>query len=188
MKKHIKILAFFFSMTALLSCKKNEVIPAVVKEDLISENTAGISAKVNESIFSSAVNRADSSSVDTTQSSPFYATYGSDSSSLIILGNGKLNDQDDSVNWAQILLWVTRFNGADTYSIDDGSSLAVFSVVDTSNNLRQFFSSGSPNGNVIINQFDTINNTISVTFQFRALSNDSVIVVKNGVFHSVKIH
>ena len=184
MNKHFKILTLLFSITFILSCKKNEVVSTVSIEELNSESAEGITAKVNASYFSSTANRSDSI---TTQPTPFYATYGSDSTSLIILADGRVNDQD-SVKWAQILLWVTRFNGEDTYLIEDGSSLAVFSVVDSSNNLRQFVSSNTPNASVIINHFDTANNTISGTFEFTALSNDSVVVIKNGVFNSVKIN
>ena len=187
MNKNLKMLTLFFSITFILSCKKNEVAaPAspVSTEEQNTEIAAGIRARVNESYFSSTVNRTDTI---TSQPAPFYATYGSDSTSLIILGDGNINQQD-SVSWAQMLLWVTRFNGEDTYPIEDGSSLAVFSVVDTLHNLRQFISSGSPNGSVIINQFDTVNNTISGSFEFTALSNDSVVIIKNGVFNSVKIN
>jgi hypothetical protein len=83
---------------------------------------------------------------------------------------------------------VVGFNGEGTYSIDNGSSLGVFSVVDTSNNLRQFFSSGSPNGGVTITEFDAVNKTISGTFEFTAISNDSLLTVKRGVFNSVRIN
>jgi hypothetical protein len=196
MKRDFKILILFFSLTFILSCNKNEVSlsPASPEsnEDFFSTKP-GISAIINESDFSSALyspyagNVTDTIRIDNAQSAPFYATYGSDSTSLIILADGKLNNQD-TVNWAQILLWVTRFKGEDTYPIEDGSSLGVFSVVDTSNNLRQFFSSGTPNGSVIINQFDAGNNTISGTFEFSALSNDSLLTVKKGVFNSVKIN
>lgn len=190
-----KILILFFSVTFFLSCKKNEVPTSAspVSDEVSFSNKPGISARINGANFSSALdssstdNGSDSTRIDTTQSAPFYATYGSDSSSLIILGDGKLNDQDN-VNWAQILLWVTKFNGEGNYPIEDGSSIGVFSIVDTSYNLRQFFSGGSPNGSVIINQFDTVNNTISGSFEFSALSNDSVVTVKKGVFNSVKIN
>lgn len=190
-----KILIFFFSVTFFLSCKKNEVpsLASPVSNEVSFSNKPGISARVNGANFSSAldssstVNGSDSTRIEITQPAPFYATYGRDSSSLIILADGQLNDQD-AVKWAQILLWVTRFKGEDTYPIDDGSSIGVFSVVDTSNNLRQFYSSGSPNGSVIINQFDTVNNTISGSFEFSALSNDSVVTIKKGVFNSVKIN
>lgn len=195
MKKNWKIIALCFSIAFIVSCKKNEIhSPAseVSKEDL-SPKRSGISARINGANFSSDLdssstdNGTDTSRIDTNEPAPFYATYGRDSASLIILGDGKLNNQD-SVSWAQILLWVTKFKGEGVYPIEDGSSIGVFSVVDTSYNLRQFFSSGSPNGSVIINQFDTINNTISGTFEFSALSNDSLITVKKGVFNSVKIN
>ena len=182
MKKNCITLTLFFSMAFIVSCKKNYTLPTASQEsNQVEFNQPGISARVNESGFSSSNNN------DTTQPALFYATYGSDSTSLIILGDGKLNNQD-TVNWAQILLWVVGFNGEGTYSIDNGSSLGVFSVVDTSNNLRQFVSSGSPNGGVTITEFDSVNKTISGTFEFSALSNDSLITVKSGVFNSVKIN
>ena len=172
----------FFSMAFIVSCKKNDTLPTASPEsNQVVSNQPGISARVNESSFSS------SNDNDTTQPALFYATYGSDSTSLIILGDGRLNNQD-TVNWAQILLWVVGFNGEGTYSIDNGSSLGVFSVVDTLNNLRQFVSSGSPNGGVTITEFDYVNNTISGTFEFSAISNDSMLTVKRGIFNSVKIN
>ena len=182
MKNNFNILILFFSMAFVSSCDKNDTPTTVSPEsNQVFSNRAGMSARVNESDFSS------SNNTDSTQPAPFYATYGSDSTSLIILGDGKLNNQD-TVNWAQILLWVVGFNGEGTYSIDNGSSLGVFSVVDTSNNLIQFVSSGSPNGGVTITEFDAVNKTISGTFEFTAISNDSLLTVKRGVFNSVKIN
>ena len=94
----------------------------------------------------------------------------------------------DSVKYARVSLWITRFNGADTYSINDGSSFAYFDIVDSNDNLSHFSSSGLPNnGNVKISSFDTSAHTISGTFEFTAISNDSLLVVKNGVFNSVYI-
>lgn len=182
MKKNCVTLILFFSMVFIVSCKKNDTLATASPEsNQVVSNQPGISARVNESSFSS------SNDNDTTQPAPFYATYGSDSTSLIILGDGRLNNQD-TLNWAQILLWVVGFNGEGTYSIDNGSSLGVFSVVDTSNNLRQFVSSGSPNGGVKITEFDQVNKTISGTFEFSAISNDSMLTVKRGIFNSVKIN
>jgi hypothetical protein len=131
----------------------------------------------------------DAIKVEVLNSSPYYATFGSNDSSLIILADGQMPSQD-SVQYAKILLWITRFKGADVYSINDFSSLAVFSIVDSANNLKQYASSDLPNnGNVTITYFDKEANTISGTFEFTGISNDSsLIVVKNGVFNFVKIN
>ena len=55
--------------------------------------------------------------------------------SLIILVDGQLAAQD-SLQWAGISLCITRFKGAENYSIREGSSFAVFSEVDATNHLR----------------------------------------------------
>ena len=195
MTRICKILTLSFIVAYIASCQKNEITPLNSTETNVSKRIkAGVMAKVNNLDFISVVNSPDTVNlidpnvVDPNQPTPYYATYGSNDSSLIILADGQMPSQD-SVKYATILLWITRFKGADTYSINDGSSLAVFSVVDSSYNLRQFASSDLPNnGNVTISYFDTAANTISGTFEFTAISNDSLLVVKNGVFNSVKIN
>lgn len=182
MKKSNLTLISFFLMVFIVSCQKNDTLFTELPDSKqVLPYSPGISARVNESSFSS------SNYTDTNQINPCYATYGSDSTSLIILADGRINNQD-TVNWAQILLWVMKFNGEGIYSIDNGASLGVFSVVDTSYNFRQFFSSGSPNGGVTITEYDSVSNTISGTFEFSAMSNDSLITIKSGVFNSVKIN
>lgn len=193
MNKNYTLLLLFLLAAFLISCNKNETITPLTNIESDAKKS-GVSAQVNNAYFASNINPApvegtDTTKVDTTQATPYYATYGRDSSSLIILADGKLNDQD-SVKWAQILLWVTRFKGEDIYSVEDASSIAVFSVIDSTDNLRQFYSGSSPmpKGNVTINNFDRERNTISGTFEFTAQSNDSTLVIKNGVFNSVKIN
>jgi len=195
MKNMNKNIFVFFSIMAICSCEKKDI--ETLKENEIVDSKkimAGVLATVNNSSFISAVdaidtaNLIDSNAVDVNQPSPYYATYGSNDSSLIILADGELGDNPDSIKYAKILLWITRFKGQDVYNVEDFSSYCVFSVVDSTYNLRQFVSSGSPNGNVTINYFDTTAKTISGSFEFNAISNDSVLVVKNGVFNSVKIH
>jgi len=121
--------------------------------------------------------------------SPYYATFGSNDSSLIILADGQM-PSEDSVQYAKILLWITRFKGEDTYSINDFSSFAVFSIVDSTYNLRQYAASSDlpNNGNVTITYYDKEAKTISGTFEFTGVSNNDLMVVKNGVFNFVKIN
>ena len=195
MKNMNKNIFVFFSIMAICSCEKKDIETPKENEIVDSKKImAGVLATVNNSSFVSAVEAADTvnlldpNAVDVNQPTPYYATYGSNDSSLIILADGQLGNNPDSTRFAQILLWVTRFKGADTYNTEDFSSYCSFSIVDSSYNLRQFFSSGTPNGNVTINYFDTAANTISGTFEFNAISNDSILVVKNGVFNSVKIN
>lgn len=196
MKTMNKIILLSFCILSIWSCEKKDIEILKEEENEIVDSKkimAGVLASVNNSSFVSAVDAADTvnlldpNAVDVNQPTPYYATYGSNDSSLIILADGRLADNPDSTRFAQILLWVTRFKGADTYNIDDFSSYCVFSIVDSTYNLRQFVSSG-PNGNVTISNFDTAAKTISGSFEFTAISNDSVLVVKNGVFNSVKIN
>ena len=196
MKNMNKIILLFLCILSIWSCEKNDIKTPKEEENEIVDSKkikAGVLATVNNSSFVSAVEAADTvnlldpNAVDVNQPTPYYATYGSNDSSLIILADGQLGDNPDSTRFAQILLWVTRFKGADTYNTEDFSSYCVFSIVDSSYNLRQFVSSG-PNGNVTISYFDTAANTISGSFEFNAISNDSILVVKNGVFNSVKIN
>jgi len=195
MNKFFKILFVFSLIVYTVSCQKNKMTSPKAPETIDDKRIkAGVMAKVNDLDFISAVNSPDTvnlidpNAVDPNQPTPYYATYGSNDSSLIILADGEMQAQD-SVKYAKILLWITRFKGADTYSINDGSSLAVFSIVDSTYNLRQFASSDLPNnGYVKISYFDTAANTISGMFEFNAISNDSILVVKNGVFNSVKIN
>ena len=196
MKTMNKIILLFLCILSIWSCEKKDIETPKEEENEIIDSKkikAGVLATVNNSSFVSAVEAADTvnlldpNAVDVNQPTPYYATYGSNDSSLIILADGQLGDNPDSTRFAQILLWVTRFKGADTYNTEDFSSYCVFSIVDSSYNLRQFVGSG-PNGNVTINYFDTAANTISGSFEFTAISNDSVLVVKNGVFNSVKIN
>ena len=70
-------------------------------------------------------------------------------------------------------LWITRFKGADNYSIREGSSFAVFSEVDATNHLRSSLSGGLPSGDEIINYFNTAANTISGSFEYSAISNNN---------------
>ena len=197
MKNMNKNILIFFSIMAICSCEKKDI--ETQKEDEILDSKkikAGVLATVNNSSFVSAVdatdtvNLIDPNAVDVNQPTPYYATYGSNDSSLIILADGELGDNPDSIKYAKILLWITRFKGKDVYNVEDFSSFCVFSVVDSTYNLRQFASSGSPNpnGNVTISYFDTAANTISGSFEFNAMSNDSILIVKNGVFNSVKIN
>jgi hypothetical protein len=188
------ILVVFSLAVCIVSCQKKELTspktPGAIDDTKIK---AGVMAKVNGLDFISAVNSADTvnlidpNEVDPNQPTPHYATYGSNDSSLIILADGELGDNPDSIKYAKILLWITRFKGQDTYKVEDYSSFCSFSIVDSSYNLRQFVSSG-PEGSVTISYFDTAANTISGNFNFKAISNDSVLVVKNGVFNSVKIN
>jgi len=195
MNKFFKILFVFSLIVYTVSCQKNKMTSPKAPETIDDKRMkAGVMAKVNDLDFISAVNSPDTvnlidpNAVDPNQPTPYYATYGSNDSSLIILADGEMPTQD-SIKYAKILLWITRFKGADTYSINDGSSLAVFSIVDSTYNLRQFASSDLPNnGYVKISYFDTAANTISGMFEFNAISNDSILVVKNGVFNSVKIN
>jgi len=194
MIKIAKILAFFFLVAYVVSCQKKELTSPKTAETLDDKRIkAGVMAEVNGLDFISAVNSADTvnlidpNEVDPNQPTPHYATYGSNDSSLIILADGELGDNPDSIKYAKILLWITRFKGQDTYKVEDYSSFCSFSIVDSSYNLRQFVSSG-PEGSVTISYFDTAANTISGNFNFKAISNDSVLVVKNGVFNSVKIN
>ena len=196
MQTNKKIILVFFCLMAICSCEKKDIETPTEEENEIVDSKkimAGVLATVNNSSFVSAVEAADTvnlldpNAVDVNQPTPYYATYGSNDSSLVILADGQLGDNPDSTRFAQILLWVTRFKGADTYNTEDFSSYCVFSIVDSSYNLRQFVSSG-PEGSVTISYFDTAANTISGNFNFKAISNDSVLVVKNGVFNSVKIN
>ena len=194
MIKIAKILALFFLVAYVVSCQKKELTSPNTAETLDDKRIkAGVMAEVNGLDFISAVNSADTVNlidpnvVDPNQPTPYYATYGSNDSSLLISAHGRLGDNPDSTRFSQILLWVTRFKGADTYNTEDFSSICVFSIADSSYNLRQFVS-GDLNGNVTISYFDTAANTISGSFEFNAISNDSVLVVKNGVFNSVKIN
>ena len=194
MTRICKILTLSFIVAYIASCQKNEITPLNSTETNVSKRIkAGVMAKVNNLDFISVVNSPDTvnlidpNAVDPNQPTPYYATYGSNDSSLLISAHGRLGDNPDSTRFSQILLWVTRFKGADTYNTDDFSSICVFSIDDSSYNLRQFVS-GDLNGNVTISYFDTAANTISGSFEFNAISNDSVLVVKNGVFNSVKIN
>ena len=194
MYKTSAILVVFSLAVCIVSCQKKELTstktPGAIDDTKIK---AGVMAKVNDLDFISAVNSSDTvdlidpNEVDPNQPTPHYATYGSNDSSLIILADGELGDNPDSIKYAKILLWITRFKGQDTYKVEDYSSFCSFSIVDSSYNLRQFVSSG-PEGSVTISYFDTAANTISGNFNFKAISNDSVLVVKNGVFNSVKIN
>ena len=194
MTRICKILTLSFIVAYIASCQKNEITPLNSTETNVSKRIkAGVMAKVNNLDFISVVNSPDTVNlidpnvVDPNQPTPYYATYGSNDSSLLISAHGRLGDNPDSTRFSQILLWVTRFKGADTYNTEDFSSICVFSIADSSYNLRQFVS-GDLNGNVTISYFDTAANTISGSFEFNAISNDSVLVVKNGVFNSVKIN
>ena len=194
MTRICKILTLSFIVAYIASCQKNEITPLNSTETNVSKRIkAGVMAKVNNLDFISVVNSPDTvnlidpNAVDPNQPTPYYATYGSNDSSLLISAHGRLGDNPDSTRFSQILLWVTRFKGADTYNTEDFSSICVFSIADSSYNLRQFVS-GDLNGNVTISYFDTAANTISGNFDFKAISNDSVLVVKNGVFNSVKIN
>ena len=194
MTRICKILTLSFIVAYIASCQKNEITPLNSTETNVSKRIkAGVMAKVNNLDFISVVNSPDTvnlidpNAVDPNQPTPYYATYGSNDSSLLISAHGRLGDNPDSTRFSQILLWVTRFKGADTYNTEDFSSICVFSIADSSYNLRQFVS-GDLNGNVTISYFDTAANTISGSFEFNAISNDSVLVVKNGVFNSVKIN
>ena len=196
MQTNNKMILVFFCLMVIWSCEKKDIETPKEEENEIVDSKkimAGVLATVNNNTFTSAVeatdtvNLLDPNAVDVNQPTPYYATYGSNDSSLIILADGRLADNPDSTRFAQILLWVTRFKGADTYNIEDYSSFCSFSIVDSLYNLRQFVSSG-PNGNVTISYFDTAANTISGSFEFNAMSNDSLLVVKNGVFNSVKIN
>jgi hypothetical protein len=195
MNKIFKILFLFSLIAYIVSCDKREITLPKKPETIDDKRMkAGVMAKVNDLDFISAVNSPDTvnlidpNAVDPNQPTPYYATYGSNDSSLIILADGEMLTQD-SVKYAKILLWITRFKGAGTYSINDGLCFASFSVVDSTYNLRQFMSSDLPNnGYVKISYFDTAANTISGMFEFNAISNDSILVVKNGVLNSVKIN
>lgn len=195
MKTMNKNIFVFLSLLFILSCEKKDL--ETPKENEIADSKkikAGVLAMVNNNSFVSVmeatdtVNLLDPNAVDVNQQAPYYATYGSNDSSLIILADGELGNNPDSIKYAKILLWITRFKGPDTYKTDDFSSYCVFSIVDSAYNLRQFVSSGTPTGNVTINNFDTTANIISGSFEFTAISNDSVLVVKNGVFNTVKIN
>ena len=194
MNKTCKILFVFSLVAYTVSCDKREMTSPKTAESVDDKRIkAGVMAKVNNLDFISVVNSPDTvnlidpNAVDPNQPTPYYATYGSNDSSLLISAHGRLGDNPDSTRFSQILLWVTRFKGADTYNTEDFSSICVFSIADSSYNLRQFVS-GDLNGNVTISYFDTAANTISGSFEFNAISNDSVLVVKNGVFNSVKIN
>ena len=194
MNKTCKILFVFSLVAYTVSCDKREMTSPKTAESVDDKRIkAGVMAKVNNLDFISVVNSPDTVNlidpnvVDPNQPTPYYATYGSNDSSLLISADGRLGDNPDSTRFSQILLWVTRFKGADTYNTEDFSSICVFSIADSSYNLRQFVS-GDLNGNVTISYFDTAANTISGSFEFNAISNDSVLVVKNVVFNSVKIN
>jgi hypothetical protein len=155
---------------------------------------AGVMAKVNTMDFVSVANASDivsmaSTNEDSNKPVPYYAFYGSsDSSILFILAYGEMLSEGVG-SYAKMGISINRFKGADTYLINDGSSAAVLSVVDSNNNLYNYSTSDLPNnGNVTINNFDQEANTISGTFEYTAISNDKVLVVKNGVFKSVKIN
>ena len=195
MYKTSAILVVFSLAVCIVSCQKKELTstktPGAIDDTKIK---AGVMAKVNGLDFISAVNSADtvnvidSNAVDANQSPYYYSSFVEDSSTVVILAIGEMLAQD-SVKYARISLWITRFNGADTYSMNDGSSFAYFDIVDSNDNLSRFSSSDLPNnGNVKISSFDTAAHTISGTFEFNAMSNDSLLVVKNGVFNSVYIH
>lgn len=135
------ILLLLFAIT-IWGCEKNDIGSTTPEDKLDPDKLLlGVSATVNELNFSSVsdttagVGGSTQDTLAVQQPDPFYATYGSDSSSLIILADGNLNAQD-SVKWAQILLWVTGFNGKDVYNIEDGKSIAVFSIVDSTYTLR----------------------------------------------------
>ena len=194
MYKTSAILVVFSLAVCIVGCQKKELTSPKTPETVDDKRIkAGVMAKVNDLDFISAVNSSDTvnlidpNEVDPNQPTPYYATYGSNDSSLLISADGRLGDNPDSTRFSQILLWVTRFKGADTYNTEDFSSICVFSIADSSYNLRQFVS-GDLNGNVTISYFDTAANTISGSFEFNAMSNDSLLVVKNGVFNSVKIN
>jgi hypothetical protein len=184
---------FLFSLIAyIVSCDKREITLPKKPETIDGTRIkAGVMAKVNDLDFISVVNSADtvnlidSNAVDANQSPYYYSSFVEDSSTVVILAIGEMPAQD-SVKYARISLWITRFNGAGTYSMNDGSSFAYFDIVDSKDNSSRFSSSDIPNnGNVKISSFDTAAHTISGTFEFSAISNDSLLVVKNGVFNSV---
>ena len=194
MYKTSAILVVFSLAVCIVSCQKKELTspktPGAIDDTKIK---AGVMAKVNDLDFISAVNSADTvnlidpNAIDSDKSIPYYAAYGSDGTSLTILADGQLAAQD-SLQLAGILLWVTSFKGVGNYSISEGSSTAFFSVLDSADNLRTFVSGGLPSGNVKISYFDSAANIISGSFEFTAMSNDSLLVVKNGVFNSLKIN
>jgi len=195
MYKTSTILVVFSLAVCIVSCQKKELTSPKAPETIDDKRIkAGVMAKVNDLDFISAVNSADtvnvidSNAVDANQSPYYYSSFVEDSSTVVILAIGEMLAQD-SVKYARISLWITRFNGAGTYSMNDGSSFAYFDVVDSNDNFSRFSSSDLPNnGNVKISSFDTAAHTISGTFEFNAMSNDSLLVVKNGVFNSVYIH
>ena len=187
-------MAFFFCILSIVSCEKEEIRSPNSNESSVSKRImAGVLANVNGFDFFSVVNSSDTANlidpnaIDSSKSTPYYAAYGSDGTSLTILADGQLAAQD-SLQLAGILLWVTSFKGVGNYSISEGSSTAFFSVLDSADNLRTFVSGGLPSGNVKISYFDSAANIISGSFEFTAMSNDSLLVVKNGVFNSVKIN
>ena len=196
MKKNFKILTSFFLVMLIISCQKKEMSPKTAMENMDNKRIkAGVMAKVNTMDFVSVTSSSDivsltsTNEVDPNQPIPYYAFYGSsDSTSLMILAYGEMLSEGIG-SYAKMLLSINRFKGADTYLMNDGSSAAVLSVVDTNNNLFHYSTGDLPNnGNVTINYFDQEANTISGTFEFTAISNGNLLVVKNGVFKSVKIN
>ena len=127
-----KILALFFLVAYVVSCQKNGLITPKAPDTVDDKRMkVGVMAEVNGLDFISAVNSADtvnlidSNAVDANQSPYYYSSFVEDSSTVVILAIGEMLAQD-SVKYAMISLWITRFNGADTYSMNDGSSFAYF--------------------------------------------------------------
>jgi len=183
------------SCSKTLEVKKQPAMPAPV---LL---TKGVSATINNIAWSAGARSAQTDSASTqpadstaTEPASFYATFGSDSSSLIIFAGGSFSGFENA-SWAKILLWVRGFNGEGNYplGLNDSASIAVFSVVYPDQSFNQYYTGASTNstGNINITSYDRVNNTISGNFDFKAKSaieGDSSIVVNNGRFAAVPLH
>lgn len=164
-----------------------------LEQDLTQEKPdptkPAFTATINNKTWTASESLTDTTVADNNDS--FYATFGSDSASFLILANG-FYDGFETAQYAKILLWLREFDGAGRYelSINESSSLAVFSVVKSDGSFNQYYTSTTTFGVVNVSEYDKVNKTISGDFEFSAVSaveGDSSIVVRNGKFSGVTI-
>ncbi|HRH51110.1 MAG TPA: DUF6252 family protein [Panacibacter sp.] len=197
----MKFLNTFFAAIILLSfaacTKTTDVKPVSINNSTVDDLSAnpsgdverkrlrGFRAKVNGSRWAANGLQADSTPIE---GPAYYATFGSDTTSLLIFAKGSYEGYEDA-SFAQILLWVYNFNGPGSYTmgVDGATGIAVFTVAYTDGRFNQFYTGTDAPGIINITEYDRNNKMISGNFDFRAKSLDSAVIVRNGLFQSVPL-
>lgn len=193
MKKYISYSTVVL-LIAILSCSKQNDVVSDLETASNKTTEPSVSALINdkpweasnESTDSSTIEQPVKDSVPTTNDSQFYATFGSDTTSLKIFANGSFTGYEDA-SFAQILLWIRGFKGKGNYplGINDSASVGVFSVVRPNDIFEQYYTGQGNLGFVNVTSYDKDKNIISGEFEFTAVSIDSTITVKKGQFSTI---